>query len=43
MGIIIKNALVVVPQGEEDVIKETSLYIEGDRITGIGQAPAGFQ
>ena len=43
MGIIIKNALVIVPQGEEDVIKETSLYIEGDRITGIGQAPSGFQ
>ena len=43
MGIIIKNALVVVPQGEEDVIKETSLYIEGDRITGIGQVPTGFR
>ena len=28
MGIVIKNALVIVPQGTEDVIKETSLYIE---------------
>ncbi len=42
MGIVIQNALVVLPQGEEDVIKETSLYIEQDKITGIGQAPAGF-
>ncbi|MBD5521474.1 MAG: amidohydrolase [Lachnospiraceae bacterium] len=42
MGIVIKNALVIVPQGTEDVIKETSLYIEKDRIAGIGQAPSGF-
>ena len=42
MGIVIKNALVVVPQGAEDVIKETSLYIEEDRITGIGEMPNGF-
>ena len=42
MGIVIKNALVIVPDGENDIIKETSLYIEGDKITGIGQEPAGF-
>ena len=43
MGIVIKNALVIVPQEEEDIIKETSLYIEGDRITGIGEMPSGFR
>lgn len=42
MGIVIENALAVLPEGAEDVIRETSLYIEGDRITGIGDKPAGF-
>ncbi|MDE5939147.1 MAG: amidohydrolase [Lachnospiraceae bacterium] len=42
MGIAIENALVVLPEGAEDVIRETSLYIEGDKITGIGDKPAGF-
>jgi len=42
MGIVIKDALTVLPQGAEDVIRETSLYIEGNRITGIGDKPAGF-
>lgn len=42
MGIVIENALVVLPEGAEDVIRETSLYIEGDKITGIGDKPAGF-
>lgn len=42
MGIVIENALVILPEGAEDVIRETSLYIEGDRITGIGDKPAGF-
>ncbi|MDE7359304.1 MAG: amidohydrolase [Lachnospiraceae bacterium] len=42
MGIMIENALVVLPEGAEDVIRETSLYVEGDRITGIGEKPAGF-
>lgn len=42
MGIVIKNALAVLPQGAEDAVQETSIYIEQDRITGIGQAPDGF-
>lgn len=42
MGIVIENALAVLPEGAEDVIRETSLYIEGDKITGIGDKPAGF-
>lgn len=42
MGIEIKDALAVLPEGAEDVVRETSLYIERDRITGIGNQPAGF-
>ena len=42
MGIVIKDALTILPQGEEDVIRETSLYIEGDRIAAIGDKPAGL-
>lgn len=42
MGIVIKNALAILPQGAEDVIQETSIYIEGDRIAAIGDAPDGF-
>ncbi len=42
MGIVIKDVLAVLPQGAEDVIQETSLYIEGDRIAAIGDEPAGF-
>lgn len=42
MGIVIKDVLAVLPRGAEDVIQETSLYIEGDRIAAIGDEPAGF-
>ena len=42
MGIIIENILAVLPEGTEDVIRETTLYIEGDKITGIADKPAGF-
>lgn len=42
MGIVIENALAALPAGAEDVIRETSIYIEGDRITGIGDKPSGF-
>ncbi len=42
MGIVIKDVLAVLPEGAEDVIRETSLYIEGDRIAAIGDKPAGF-
>lgn len=43
MGIALKNILALVPEGNRDVIKETSIYIEGNRIVSIGQEPAGFQ
>lgn len=42
MGIVIKNALAILPQGAEDIIQETSIYIEGDRIAAIGDAPESF-
>lgn len=43
MGIAIKNALVIVPEGNQDRIVEKNIYIEGDSIVGLGQAPEGFQ
>ena len=43
MGIIIKNALTVLPDGDKDQIKETSLYIEGEIIQAIGTEPNGFK
>ena len=42
MGIVIKNALTVLPDGDQDQIKETSLYIEGETIQAIGTEPNGF-
>ena len=49
MGILIKNVLAILPENgrvsesEKDIVKETGIYIEGQRITGIGTAPAGFK
>lgn len=42
MGIEIRDALAVLPQGAEDVVRETTIYVEGDRIAGVGEKPAGF-
>ena len=42
MGIVLKNILAVIPEGNEDVIKKTSIFIEKDRIVAIGDEPAGF-
>ena len=42
MGIVLKNILAVLPEGEKDVVKETDIYIEGSRIAAIGQKPEGF-
>ena len=42
MGIILKNILAIVPEGDKDVVKETSIYIEKDRIAAIGEEPEGF-
>ena len=42
MGIVLKNILAVLPEGEKDVVKETDIYIEGSRIAAIGRKPEGF-
>lgn len=43
MGIVLKNIMAVLPEGEKDVIRETDIYIEGSRIAAIGTQPEGFQ
>lgn len=42
MGIVLKNILAVLPKGDRDVICETDIYLEGDRIAAIGERPDGF-
>lgn len=42
MGIVLKNILAVLPDGNRDEVTETSIYIEGDRIAAIGKTPEGF-
>ena len=42
MGIVLKNILAVLPEGEKDVVKETDIYIEGSRIAAIGRKLEGF-
>lgn len=43
MGILLKNIKAIVPEGTEDVVKTTSIFIEGDKIVGIGTEPSGFK
>lgn len=42
MGIVLKNILAILPDEDKDKVKETSIYIEGDRIAAIGEKPEGF-
>lgn len=42
MGIVLKDILAILPNGEKDEVKKTSIYIEGDRIAAIGEEPEGF-
>lgn len=42
MGITIKNILAILPKESDDEVKETSIYIEKDRIVAIGDRPDGF-
>ena len=42
MGIVLKNILALLPDGDRDVIRETDIYIEGTRIASIGEKPEGF-
>ncbi len=43
MGILIKDAVVVLPEGETDSIGKHSIYIEADKIAGIDKEPEGFK
>ena len=43
MGIVLKNILALLPEGDTDSIRETDIYIEGSRIAAIGSKPEGFQ
>lgn len=42
MGIVLKNILAILPDGEKDAVKETSIYIDGDKIVAVGTEPEGF-
>ncbi len=42
MGIVLKNILAILPNGEKDEVRETSIFIEGKEIVAIGEAPADF-
>lgn len=42
MGIVLKNILALLPEGNTDVLRETNIYIEGTRITAMGKMPEGF-
>lgn len=43
MGILIKDALVVLPEGSADKVERHSVYIEGDKIASIDKVPEGFK
>lgn len=43
MGIVLKNISAILPNGDRDEVKETSIYIEGNKIIAIGEEPDGFQ
>ena len=43
MGIVIKKALAILPKGSKDVVEETSIYMEGEKIIGVGKAPTDFK
>lgn len=42
MNIAIKNIKAIVPDGDRDIVKDTSLYICEDTIAGIDTAPENF-
>lgn len=43
MGIVLKDILAALPKEEDVEVKQTSIFIENDKITGIGTEPAGFK
>jgi 5-methylthioadenosine/S-adenosylhomocysteine deaminase len=43
MGIVLKDILAALPKGEDVEVKQTSIFIENDKIVGIDSEPAGFK
>lgn len=43
MGILLKDILAVLPEGEKDIIRKADLYVEGNCIVSIDKEPEGFQ
>ncbi len=43
MGILIKNVTLVPMDGKDDVLYNTNIYIEGDKITHIGEEKPGIE
>ncbi|MCI9197862.1 MAG: amidohydrolase [Lachnospiraceae bacterium] len=42
MGIVLKEILAVLPEEGRDVVRRTDIYLQGDKIMGIGEEPEGF-
>lgn len=42
MGILLKEILAALPKDGKDEICRTDIYLQGDKIAGIGSAPEGF-
>ena len=43
MGIVLKDILAILPNGEKDEVRKTCIYIEGSRIAAVGEKPKGFR
>ncbi|MGN0324691.1 MAG: amidohydrolase [Lachnospiraceae bacterium] len=43
MNLELKNVLAVIPDGDTDITQKTNIFIQGDTIASIGNAPAGFR
>ncbi len=43
MGIVLKDILAILPNGEKDEVRKTCIYIEGNRIGAVGEKPEGFR
>lgn len=43
MNLELKDILAILPSGEKDEVKKTSIFVSGDRIVAIGEKPEGFE
>ncbi len=43
MGIVLKDILAILPNGEKDEVRKPCIYIEGNRIAAVGEKPKGFR